>query len=76
MYGLNGLKANGIDTRCINFMLLHPELVTQETNARSISTFFNAISSFDNFEDNLPLIQMIGEGSVGEEFASMFTTIY
>ncbi len=64
----------GIDTRCINFLLLHPELVTQETNARSITTFFNSISSFDNFEDNLSLIQMIGEGSVGDEFASMFTT--
>ena len=64
----------GIDSRCINFLLLNPELVTQETNARSISTFFNAISSFDNFEDNLSLIQMIGEGSVGDEFASMFTT--
>ena len=64
----------GIDTRCINFLLLHPELVTQETNARSITTFFNAISSFDSFEDNLSLIQMIGEGSVGDAFASMFTT--
>lgn len=64
----------GIDTRCINFLLLHPELVTQETNARSITTFFNAISSFDNFEDNLGIIQMIGEGSVGDAFASMFTT--
>jgi len=64
----------GIDTRCINFLLLHPELVTQETNARSITTFFNAISSFDNFESNLSMIQMIGEGSVGDAFASMFTT--
>jgi len=64
----------GIDTRCINFLLLHPELVTQETNARSITTFFNAISSFNNFEENLSLIQMIGEGSVGDAFASMFTT--
>jgi hypothetical protein len=53
---------------------MHPELVTQETNARSISTFFNAISSIKVFEDQLPLIQMIGEGSVGNEFASMFTT--
>ena len=64
----------GIDTRCINFLLLHPELVTQETNARSITTFFNAISSFEKFEDNLSLIQLIGEGSVGDAFASMFTT--
>lgn len=66
-------EAEGIDSRCINFLLMHPELVTQETNARSISTFFNAISSFENFDKNLSLIQMIGEGSVGEEFASMFT---
>ena len=67
-------EEEGIDSRCINFLLLHPELVTQETNARSITTFFNAISSFDNFEKSLSLIQMIGEGSVGDEFASMFTT--
>ena len=64
----------GIDSRCINFLLLHPELVTQETNARSITAFFNSISSFESFEDNLSMIQMIGEGSVGDTFASMFTT--
>ena len=63
-----------IDTRCINFLLLHPELVSQETNARSITTFFNSISSFESFEKNLSLIQLIGEGSVGDAFASMFTT--
>ena len=63
-----------IDTRCINFLLLHPELVTQETNARSITAFFNSISSFEKFEDELSMIQMIGEGSVGDAFASMFTT--
>tara|TARA_R100000544_G_scaffold30635_1_gene16890 strand:- start:18197 stop:19462 length:1266 start_codon:yes stop_codon:yes gene_type:complete len=66
-------EGSGIDNRCINFLLMHPELVTQETNARSISTFFNSISSIEKFEDDLPLLQMIGEGSVGEEFASMFT---
>ena len=63
-----------IDTRCINFLLLHPELVTQETNARSITAFFNSISSFEKFENELSMIQMIGEGSVGDAFASMFTT--
>ncbi len=66
-------ETEGIDGRCINFLLMHPELVTQETNARSITTFFNAISSFENFSEKLPMIQMIGEGSVGPEFASMFT---
>jgi nucleoside-triphosphatase THEP1 len=63
----------GIDGRCINFMLMHPELVTQRVNPRSITTFFNAISSIDKFEDELPLVQMIGEGSVGADFSSMFT---
>ena len=61
-----------IDNRCINFLLMHPELVTTQTNARSITTFFNSISSIPVFEDKLSLIQMIGEGSVGSEFASMF----
>jgi hypothetical protein len=65
-------KAN-IDGRCINFMLMHPELVSQKVNPRSITTFFNAISSIPKFEDDLPLIQMIGEGSVGVDFSSMFT---
>jgi len=62
-----------IDGRCINFMLMHPELVTQKVNPRSITTFFNAISSIEKFDSNLPLIQMIGEGSVGVDFSSMFT---
>ena len=65
-------KAN-IDGRCINFMLMNPELVTQNVNPRAITTFFNAISSIPKFEDQLPLIQMIGEGSVGPDFSSMFT---
>jgi len=62
-----------IDSRCINFMLLHPELITKDVNARSTTTFFNCISSVPSFENDLPLIQMIGEGSVGSEFSSMFT---
>jgi nucleoside-triphosphatase THEP1 len=62
-----------IDGRCINFMLMHPELVTQKVNPRSITTFFNAISSVEKFDEKLPLIQMIGEGSVGVDFSSMFT---
>jgi len=62
-----------IDGRCINFMLMHPELVTQRVNPRAITTFFNAISSIQKFENDLPLIQMIGEGSVGPDFSSMFT---
>ena len=66
-------EQNKIDQRCINFMLMHPELVTQRVNPRSITTFFNGISSIPKFEESLPLIQMIGEGSVGVDFSSMFT---
>jgi hypothetical protein len=62
-----------IDNRCINFLLKHPELVTTNTNSRSITTFFNSISSLESFEKELPLIQMIGEGSVGSEFTTLFT---
>jgi hypothetical protein len=66
-------ERQGVDTRAINFMLFHPELVTKETNARIITKFFDSISSISKFEDKLPLIQMIGEGSVGPDFSSMFT---
>lgn len=67
-------ESAGIDGRCINFLLLHPDLVTPEINARAITTFFNSISSFEKFDENLPMIQMIGEGSVGLEFAAMFVS--
>jgi hypothetical protein len=66
-------EGEGIDGRCINFLLMHPELVTEKVNPRAITTFFNAISSIQDFENELPIIQMIGEGSVGPEFSSMFT---
>jgi len=66
-------EENKLDGRCINFMLMHPELVTKEVNSRSVSMFFNSISSIKTFEDQLPLIQMIGEGSVGSEFSTLFT---
>ena len=62
-----------VDSRCINFLLKHPELVNTNTNSRSITTFFNSISSLNSFESTLPLIQMIGEGSVGGEFSTLFT---
>ena len=66
-------EENKLDGRCINFLLMHPELVTKQVNSRSVSMFFNSISSIKSFEDTLPLIQMIGEGSVGNEFSTLFT---
>jgi len=66
-------ETEGLDNRCINFILMNPESITKEVNSRAATTFFNAISSIEKFEESLPLIQMIGEGSVGEDFTSMFT---
>ena len=67
-------EKNGIDTRCINFMLMHgAEVVKGNVNHRNLTNFFNSISYMDNFEDNLPLIQNLGEGSVGPEVATMFS---
>jgi nucleoside-triphosphatase THEP1 len=66
-------EQNDVDGRCINFMLMNPELINTTVNSRSAVMFFNSISSIKSFEDSLPLIQMIGEGSVGSEFSSMFT---
>lgn len=66
-------EQNGIDSRCINFLLMHPEVINEHVNPRSITTFFNAISSIPKFEEKLSLIQKIGEGSVGTEVASLFT---
>jgi DNA polymerase III delta prime subunit len=63
----------GIDTRCINFMLMHPEVITERYNARAFVTFFNSISSIPKFEEALDLIQMIGEGTIGPEASSLFT---
>lgn len=68
-------EQNGVDGRCINFVLSHPEIVGENkgVNPRSLTTFFNSISSFQNFNDKLPMIQMVGEGSVGPEVTTLFT---
>lgn len=68
-------EKNEIDSRGINFLLLHKEMVDEKKgiNARSITTFFNSITSVKDFEKDLPLISLIGEGCVGPEFTQMFT---
>jgi len=66
---------NEIDTRGINFLLMHPEMVNEQKgiNPRAITTFFNSITSIKDFEKDLPLISLIGEGCVGPEFSQMFS---
>ena len=64
----------GIDGRCINFLLLNSEIVTKKVNPRSLVTFFNSISSLTDFNASLDMIQMIGEGSIGPEATHMFVS--
>jgi hypothetical protein len=69
-------EKHNIDGRCINFILMNPEIVKDETpevNARSITLYFNSISSIPVFENNLELIQLLGEGSLGPEITATFT---
>lgn len=66
-------EQNEIDNRCINFMLMNREVVKDAVNPRSLTNFFNSITSIENFDNSLPLIQNLGEGSVGPEVAILFT---
>lgn len=66
-------EAAGLDSRAINFMLMNPEVITERYNARSFVTFFNSISTIQKFEDELGMIQMLGEGSIGSEASTLFT---
>lgn len=68
---------DGIDERCINFMLMNPEIIkpeTPEVNPRVLVKFFDSLISIPDFNEQLPLIQIIGEGSAGPEVTSMFTS--
>ena len=68
-------EKNNIDSRCINFVLMNPEIIKDETpeiNARSITLFFNAISTIPDFKKELELIQLLGEGSLGAELTATF----
>lgn len=67
-------ESRGLDGRCINFLLLNPEVINKKVNPRSITTFFNSISSIKDFENNLSIIQMIGEGSIGVEATGLFVS--
>ncbi len=68
-----------IDSRCINFMLINKDMFkslkdSPFCNPRTLEKFFNAITTFKNYEGNLNTIQLIGEGIVGVEVTSLFTS--
>jgi len=58
----------GIDGRCINFLLMNPEIVedSKQINPRTMVRFFNNIRSIKDFDKELPKIQMLGEASLGD----------
>jgi hypothetical protein len=71
-------EKSGIDSRCINFTLMNKEIMSTEgkhVNARSMTKFFNIISSIKDFntDESLELIQLLGEGSLGPEVTIQFT---
>lgn len=65
----------GIDTRSINFLLLNPDLIKEDTeiNARTVTMFFNSLMSIADFSKQLPLIQQLGEATTNPELTTMFS---
>lgn len=67
-----------IDPRAINFTLLHgKEIIKDENphvNPRSLVKFYNSLRTIKDFDKSLALIQNIGEGAVGPEVTTMFTS--
>jgi hypothetical protein len=76
-------ESEGIDGRAINFLLMYREavVVTDDQNVEKIAinprrwvSFFNTLVNIDNYEENLPLIRLIGEASVGSVGTNLFVT--
>lgn len=75
----------GVDGRCINFMLKHPEIIeganekgkNGETlakgNLRIWTKFFDSISGIPSFDKELGLIMNLGMGSLPQEHVIIFT---
>jgi hypothetical protein len=71
-------ESANIDERSINFTLLNgTEIMHEErpeVNPRSLVKFFNSLRTLPDFNKALPLIQNIGEGAVGPEVTTMYTS--
>jgi len=74
-------EKSGLDGRCINFALAHPEMFKKDgdgigfgkiLNARIMTRFFEDIGMLEDFSKSLHYIQMAGIGSVGEGFTKTF----
>ncbi len=65
----------GIDERGINFVLAYPELVNgKRTTPRSLVQFFEMIKPFDDLNDHLPLVKMLGESCLDQETVQAFVS--
>ena len=76
----------GIDNRCINFMLRHPEIIEgandvngeghkiAKGNLRIWTKYFDSISGIKDFEKDLDLIMNLGMGSLPYEHVITFNT--
>jgi hypothetical protein len=65
----------GIDERGINFVLAYPELVNgKRTTPRSLVQFFELIKPFDDLNEHLPLIKLLGESCLENETVQAFVS--
>jgi hypothetical protein len=76
-------ESDGIDGRCINFVLSNPELFStkndgiggsKEYNARIMCKFFDDIGCLSDFSKELSYVKICGDGSVGNAFTDHFIT--
>ena len=76
-------ESEGLDGRCINFVLNNPELFndkndgiggSKDYNARIMTKFFNDIGELDDFGKSLSYVKICGDGSVGQAFTDYFIT--
>jgi hypothetical protein len=67
-------ESAGIDPRGIYFVLAYPELVNsgKRTTPRSLVQFFDLIAPFDNLEEHLPLVKLLGESCLDTETVQAF----
>lgn len=78
-------EKEGVDGRCINFILKNPEVVTgtrdvdnkgnklKKANIRIWTKFFDTISGIANFEQQLGKVMLMGSGSIPEEHMLLFS---
>ncbi len=78
-------EAYGVDGRCINFMLKHPEIIEgaittdkdgnklAKGNLRIWTKYFDSISGIPDFDKNLDMIMNLGMGSLPSEHITLFT---